>query len=89
MGSRSPLTLSEWRLAHELPAAVVLAAGELGRGDYVRGLEMMARRADAWPGRVARWLLEDRRELERVLGELAAGLRPAREYVEEAEAACR
>ena len=77
------LTLSEWQLAHELPGAVVLVARELGKGDVIEGLKIIARDTSRWPGRVAAWLLADREELERLLGELDSGLRPRERFVDE------
>ena len=68
---------------HEAPGAVVEAAKIIANGNAEAGLEIIAKRTDAWYGRVARWLLEDRGELDRIRRELEAGLRPRRELVDE------
>ena len=73
------LTSSDWRLEHELPAAVLVLASRLGMGDYLRGLRLLAEDATRWVGRVARWLLEDPEALARALREAGAGLRPSEE----------
>ena len=75
------LTSSEWRLEHELPAAVLIFASRVGGGDYVRGLRLLAEDTTRWVGRVARWLLEDPEALARALREAEAGLRPSEEAV--------
>ena len=77
------ITWSEWRLTHEAPGAVVEAAKIIANGNVEAGLEIIAKHTDVWYGRVARWLLEERGELERVAKELEAGLRPRRELIDE------
>ncbi len=68
---------------HEAPAAVVFVASELGGGNIRAGLTKLAQRRERWWGRVADWLLNNRDELERVLGEMRLGLRPPLELVAE------
>ena len=79
----NPLTLSEWRLHHELPAAVLLTAMRLGDGDYVRGLNIIASDLSRWPGRVARWLLDHPEELEQALDDVRHGIRVSDEVMRE------
>lgn len=79
------LTWSEWRLEHEAPAAVVIAAATLGNGNIKEGLRKIARDTSKWPGRVAAWLLEEPHEIERIRREIAAGLWPREQLIREAE----
>lgn len=77
------LSLPGWRLEHELPAAVVIAAMRLGGGDYIRGLNIIASDLSRWPGRVARWLLDHPEELQQALDDVKHGIRVSDEVMDE------
>jgi hypothetical protein len=81
-GEQALSQLSYWHVKWIIPAALVQAALELGGGDPVRGLEVIVERGEPWMRNLARELLLDRRELERILADIRDGLRPDPDLVE-------
>jgi len=82
MGDGVLSQLTYWHVRWVVPAALVKAALELGEGNAIQGLHMIAEKGELWMRSLARELLANPQELDRIIQDLEDGLRPDPELVD-------